>query len=440
MLSIEKVGGLKQRLTVTVPAEDIEQAYQSRLKKVTQTAKLPKFRPGKAPPKIVEQRFGRAILQEVAGELVETTLRMAVEKNHLQIVGMPKVEFGQVLRGQPLEYAVNYEVYPEITLNSFEGEKVRRLNIGVSNKDVNNMLDSLRIHYAEWKETHQAAKSGDRVIINFEGKLDGKTFEGGSAKNFTLELGSNRMIPGFEEGITGIKSGETKVIDVTFPAGYPSEELVGKAVTFTIKVCKVLEPELPSLDDKFVEKLGIKEGGIEALRAKVKKNMEKEVHRYAENKLKMAILDKLVERNPIEVPTVLVDVEVERLQNVTRQQIANQTGKTNEAKKLELPRELYLAQAKKRVVLGLLLAEVIKQHDIQADSAQIRTRIEEIAAAYPKPEEVVSWYYNNKKRLVEVESVFLEDQAVAVLLNQLTVEERDVPYEEAIQQVQPIRC
>ncbi|WP_308159712.1 trigger factor [Coxiella-like endosymbiont of Rhipicephalus sanguineus] len=435
MSSIEKVGGLKQRLTVTVPAEDIEKAYQSRLKKVTQTAKLPKFRPGKAPLKNVEQRLGKSILQEVVGELVVDTLRRAVEENHLHIAGKPKVELGQVLRGQPLKYVVNYEIYPKIILNTLEGEKVERLNINVSEKDVANMLESLRTQSAEWKEADRAAKSGDRVIIDFEGTLDGKAFEGRSAKEFSLELGSHRMIPGFEEGIEGIKPGETKIIDVTFPTEYPSEDLAGKAATFMIKLHKVLEPELPTFDDKFVEKLGIKEGGVEALRAKVKENIEKEVHRYAENNLKMTVLDKLVERNPIEVPEVLVEAEIEHLQNMTRQQIASQIGKNDEAKKLELPREPYLERAKKRVVLGLLLGEVIKQHDIQADSAQIRSRIEEIAAAYPKPEEVVSWYYN-KKRLAEVESVVLEDQAVAVLLNQLEVEERNVTYEEAVQQAQ----
>lgn len=440
MSLIEKIGGLKQRLTVTVPAEDIEKAYQSRLKKVTRMVKLPKFRPGKAPPKIVEQRFEKAILQEIAGELVETTLRMAVKENHLQVAGMSKVELGKVLRGQPFEYTVNYEVYPEITLKSLEGEKVERLNISVSEKDVDNMLDSLRTQYTEWKEANRAAKSGDQVIINFEGRLNGKTFEGGSAKEFTLKLGSNCMIPGFEEGIEGTKPGETRVIDVIFPTEYPSTELAGKAVNFTVAVYKVLEPELPLMDDKFLEKLGIKEGSVEALRARVKENMEKEVRNYSESNLKMAILDKLLEHNLIEVPKVLVDAEIEHLQNMIRQKIANQTGKTKEAKKLELPRKLYFEQAKKRVVLGLLLIEVIKQHDIQVDSTQIKARIEEIASVYPKPEEVVSRYYNNKKKLTEVESLILEDQAIAVLLSQLEVEERDVPYEIVIQsQEQPIR-
>ncbi|MFW0079815.1 MAG: trigger factor, partial [Coxiella endosymbiont of Haemaphysalis qinghaiensis] len=371
MSLIEKIEGLKQRLTVTVPAEDIEKAYQSRLKKVTRMVKLPKFRPGKAPPKIVEQRFEKAILQEIAGELVETTLRMAVKENHLQVAGMSKVELGKVLRGQPFEYTVNYEVYPEITLKSLEGEKVERLNISVSEKDVDNMLDSLRTQYTEWKEANRAAKSGDQVIINFEGRLNGKTFEGGSAKEFTLKLGSNCMIPGFEEGIEGTKPGETRVIDVIFPTEYPSTELAGKAVNFTVAVYKVLEPELPLMDDKFLEKLGIKGGGVEALRARVKENMEKEVRNYSESNLKMVILDKLLEHNLIEVPKVLVDAEIEHLQNMIRQKIANQTGKTKEAKKLELPRKLYFEQAKKRVVLGLLLIEVIKQHDIQVDSTQI---------------------------------------------------------------------
>lgn len=431
MSSIEKVGGLKQRLTVTVPAEDIEKAYQVRLKKVTRTAKLPKFRTGKAPLKNVEQRFGKSILQEVANELVVDSLKRAIEENHLNIAGSPKVEMGKILRGRPLQYVVNYEVYPKITLNTLKGEKVERLNILVSEKDVDNMLESLRIQSAEWKAVDQAAKTGSRVVIDFQGTINGKPFEGGDAKEFILELGSRRMVPGFEEGIEGLKPGETKTIRVTFPTEYFNENLAGKVAIFTIKMRKVLEPELPPLNDRFVEKLGIKEGGVDALRVKVKENMEKEIHRYAEINLKMTVLNKLVERNPIEIPEVLIEAEIDHLQKMTRRQIANQTGES--AKKIELPRESYVDQAKKRVVLGLLLAEVIKQNNIQPDSVEVRSRVEQIASAYRKPQEVVSWYYNNKKMLSDVESVVLEDQAVAVLLSQLEIKERDVSYDEAVQ-------
>ena len=433
---IEQIEGLKQRLTVIIPAEDIETSYQSRLRKVTQVVKLPKFRLGKAPSEMVEQRFGKIILQEVASELIKITLKKAVEENHLRIAWMPKIELRKVLRGQPLEYVVNYEVYPKIILNTLEGEKVERLRVRVADKDVNNMLEFLRIQYAEWKEVNREAKFGDRVIIDCKWDLDGKAFNGWGNKEFLLELGSNRMIPGFEEGIKGVKPGETKAIDITFLKEYSSDkELIGKTVTCTIKVHKVLEPELPSLDDKFVENIGIKEGGIEALRTKVKKDMEKEVHRYVENRFKITVLDKLVELNPIEVPEALVNAEIEYLQNMTRRQIASQTGKTNEVKNLELPRESYLKQAKKRVVLGLLLVEVIKQHNVQAEnSAQIKVQTEEIAAAYPKTGEVASWYSNNRKMPTEVKSVVLKNQVVAVLLNQLEVEEREVPYEVAVQQ------
>ena len=416
---VEQVEGLKQRLTVIISAEDIEKSYQSRLKKVTQTVKLPKFRSGKAPSEIVEQRFEKVILQEVASELIKATLKKAVEENHLHIAGMPKIELRQVVRGQPLEYVVNYEIYPEITLNTLEGEKVERLRISVADTDVNNMLKFLRIQYAEWMEVNRAAKFGDRVIIDFEGTLNGKAVEGWSIKEFSLELGSHRMISDVEKGIEGIKPGEAKAIDVTFPTEYSSEELAGKTVICTVKVRKVLEPELPLLDDKFVEKIGVKEGGVEALRTKVKENMEKEVHRYIENRLKITVLNKLVERNPIEVPEALVNAEIEHLQNMTHQQIVSQTGKIKKIKKSELSRKYYLKQAKKRVVLGLLLAEVIRQHNAQTDSTSGKA---------------VSWYSNNRKRLSEAKSVFLENQAITVLLQQLEIEEREVPYEEAVQQ------
>ena len=437
MSFIEKLGGLKQRLTITVPAEEVDKAYKSRLLKVARTAKVPKFRPGKASPPVVEKFYGKTILQEVGSELIQSTLREAVEEHQLRVAGAPDIEMNKILRGEPFKYVVNLEVYPEITLQSLAGETIERMRVEITEEDLDKMLEVLRKQYADWKEVDRPAKADDRVIIDFEGTLGGKLFERGSAKDFQLELGSKCMIAGFEEGIEGMKPGESKALDVTFPADYPSEDLAGKAAVFNITLQKVIAPDLPVLDEQqFSQRMGIKEGGLEALRQKIRTNMEKEVHHRMENKLKMAVLDKLIERNPIEVPESLVEAEIDHLQQMTRQQMAMHTHKPEEAKKMELPRDPYREQATKRVKFGLLLAEIVKQHKIKADPEQLRARLEEVAASYQDPEKVISWYYSNNQMLSEIESVVLEDQAVAQLMSELEVKDQVIPYEEALKQIQ----
>lgn len=434
--SLEKLDGLQRRMTVTVPAEQVEKAYKERLQKISKTAKVAGFRPGKVPVNVLEKRFGEDILHEVANELLQINLREAVEEQKLQIAGIPKIEPSKIEKGKPLEFVVNFETYPEVTLQDLTGStSIERHSAEVTDKDVDGMLEELRKQHAEWDEVERAAKEGDRVVIDFEGMIDNKPFERGSAKDFQLELGSKRMIPGFEEGIVGIKPGEERDVDVTFPEEYPSQELAGKKAVFKIKLNKVLGSKLLDLDDELAKKIGF-DKGIQALRDEARKNMEKEIERVLASQLKIRILDKLIEKNPIEVPEALVEAEIDSLQQMTRQQMLSQGQNPDDVKKLELPRDPYVEQAKKRVVLGLLLGEVIKQHEIKVDPDQVRAKVEEIASLYQKPEEVVSWYYNNKRMLSEIESVVLEDQAVAKLLEQLEIKEKSLSYEDALKRSQ----
>jgi trigger factor len=348
---------------------------------------------------------------------------------------MPRVEIKKALkRGEPLEFVVNFEVYPEIKLNSIKGENLVRNQVKITEADIDKMLDTLSKQHAEWNIVDRAAKIGDRVVIDFEGSIDGKPFAHGDAKDFTLELGSKRMIEGFEDGVVGAKPNEVREIKVTFPKEYPSEELAGQKAVFKITVHKINEPKLPALDDAFAAKLGLKEGGIAELRAEIRKGMEGEAENLMKNQFKMSVLEKLMAKNPIDIPNALVEAEINHLQQMTRNRIAMQTKNEEQAKKMELPREPYVEQAKKRVMLGLLLGEYIKQHNIKVDQDQVKKRIEEIAATYHKPEEVISWYYNNKKMLAEIEAVVLEDQAVSQLLSELTVEDKEISYEAALKQ------
>lgn len=429
--SLEKLDGLQRRLTVTIPAEQIEEAYAERLKKITKTAKISGFRPGKVPVNVLEKRYSKDILHEVANELMQSNLRDAVQENKLEIAGLPKIEPPKIEKNKPLTFVVSFETYPNIDLKDLKGTSVERCVAKVTDKDVDGMLEQLRKQHAEWHEVNRAAQEGDRVVVDFEGSIDDKPFERGNAKDFQLELGSKRMIAGFEEGIVGAKADEERDVTVSFPKDYPAEELAGKKALFKIKVHKIMAAKLPPLDDALAKKTGF-EKGIQALSAEARKSMEQEIERVLASQLKVRILDKLIEMNPIDVPQALVETEIDHLQKMTREQMASQGQSPEEVKKLELPREPYVEQAKKRVQLGLLLGEVIKQHEIKVNPDQVRAKVEEIATAYQKPEEVVSWYYNNKRMLSEIESVVLEDQAVAKLQEQLEVEDKQLSYEEAL--------
>jgi trigger factor len=432
--SIETLRGLERCINIHIPAAEVEKAYQLRLQKIAKEAKIPGFRPGKVPSHILETRFGKGIFEETASELMQTQFQHAVEEHHLQVAGMPQVEVKKALKkGESLEFAVHFQVYPEVKLNSLAGDSVERTKVNISEADIDKMLTNVAQQHAEWHGVERAAKIGDRAVIDFEGTIDGKPFERGEAKDFTLELGSKRMIAGFEDGVVGAKANDVRDINITFPDDYPSEDVAGKAAVFKVTVHKVSEPKLPALDDAFAEKIGIT-GGIAGLREEVRKSMATECDNIIKNQVKMRVLDKLVAKNPIDVPDALIEVEINHLQQMTRNRVAMQTRNEQEAQKMQLPRDPYVEQAKKRVILGLLLGEYIKQHKIEVDQDLVRKRVEEMAASYPQPQEVISWYYNNKKMLAEIEAVVLEDQAVNKLLTELTVEDKPVSYEEVVKQ------
>ncbi len=435
--SVEMLEGLKRRLKISIPTEVVEKAYQQRLRKVASTANIKGFRVGKVPPSIIEKRFGSGVRKEVADELMQENIQQAVQEQKLQIAGAPKLSYEELSKDKPYECSIEFEVYPEIVLKSLEGLELERLSVDVTDQDIDVMLDKLALQQAEWQEVDRVAENQDKVTIDFVGTLDGTAFEGGTAQGFELELGANQMIPGFEEGIIGMKVGDVKDLPLKFPDNYHSEQLKSKNTVFKITLHKVTAAQKPPIDDIFAEKLGVK-GGLDALRQEAKKNMLKESEQILREKLKQDVLRKLVEVNPIQVPSSLVEYEINHLQDMTRQQIAQRTQKPSEAKEIPLPRDPYIIQAQKRVILGLLLSEFIKKHQIKADADKVRAHIEELAASYHKPEEVISWYYSNSKMLSEVESIVLESQAVERLESELTIEDKSISYEEAIKQAKKL--
>lgn len=429
---IKKLDGLKRVLTVTLPEEEVRAAYDKHLRDAAKQIKMPGFRPGKVPLDVIEKKYGSGLRNEVAGELMQSSFEKAVEQNQLQIAGQPHVHPKELIKDAPFEYEAEFEVYPEIALKDLGGQAIEKFASEVTDQDVDAMLGKIQRQQAEWASVERASQEGDRLLMDFVGSIDKETFEGGTAKDFTLELGSKQMIPGFEDALVGLKAGEKKTISVTFPEDYHASNLAGKPAEFEVTVSKVEEPKLPALDDDLAKKVGL-EGGLEKLKAEVRSGMERELKQAIEARTKMEVLDKLIELNPIEVPTAFLDLEVKNLQQVTLQQMLGSMGKGHEKMPdIDLPKEPYIEQAKKRVTLGLLLGEVIKHFKIEVDGAKVRERVEEIASAYQKPKEVVEWYYSNNQMLAEVEALVIEEAAVAKLLEDAEVSIKSSTYEEVV--------
>jgi trigger factor len=428
-VSVETTSGLERRMTITVPAARVDSEVNQRINKTARTVRMDGFRPGKVPVAVVKKRFGASIRQEAMGDLIRDCFYEAVTQEKLNPAGFPTIESVKDEANADIAFVASFEVYPEVKLNSFSAIKVERPQVEVSDADVDKMIDTLRRQRANWAETAEPANDGDRLDIDFEGSVNGEAFDGGTAKGFSLTLGSKRMIPGFEEGLIGSKAGEERTLNVTFPEDYQAENLKGKAAVFKVKVNKVEAPVLPELDDTFIKSFGIKDGGVDKFRADVRKNMERELRQAVKNKVKGQVLEGLIAAHELDVPKALVSNEVGRLrQNMLRQFGGNAKNISPDM----LPDELFAEQAKRSVMLGLLIGEVIKSAELQADAGRVRAFIEEVAESYESPAEVVNWYYGNKEQLQQVEAVVLEDQVVEHILSQAQVSDTPAKYEDVL--------
>ncbi|RZA26700.1 MAG: trigger factor, partial [Proteobacteria bacterium] len=396
------------------------------LQQTARNAKIPGFRPGKVPMSVIRQRYEADARQEALGNVIQASFYEAVVEQKLNPAGAPAVEPKVFEKGKDLEYIATFEVFPEFEVGAFDSIEVERLSADVADSDLDNMLEVLRKQNVRYEQTDRAAQTEDQLNIDFVGKIEGEEFSGGSASGTQLVLGSGRMIPGFEDGLVGAKAGEEKVLNLSFPEDYQNLELAGKAAEFTVTVNSVSEAKLPELNEEFFGQFGIKETGLDGFRAEVRKNMERELRQAIKAKIKNQVMDGLVSTNPIEVPKALLDNEVDRL----RVQAVQQFG--GNIKPDQLPAELFTEQAKRRVVLGLIVAEVVKQNELKPDEARVRELIQEMASAYQEPEQVVSWYYKNDEQLNEVRSVVLEEQVVDTVLQKAKVTDKSVSYEEAV--------
>ncbi len=429
-VTVETLEGLQRRLNITVPAANIEDAVAAELRNIAKNRRFDGFRKGKVPMKMVAKMYGKAVRQDVLGEVMQRHFIEAIVKEKINPAGAPTFAPVEIGEGKDLVFTATFEVYPEVELKGLENIAVEKPAAEVTDADVAEMLETLRKQQATWKEVDEAAENGKRVSIDFVGSIDGVEFEGGKAENFPLEMGAGRMIPGFEDGIVGKTKGMEFVIDVTFPEDYHAENLKGKAAKFAIKVNKVEARELPELNNEFVARFGVAEGGVDALKAEVRKNMERELKQAIKARIKEQAIEGLVKENEIQVPSALIDQEI----NVLRQQAAQRFGGNVEAA-AQLPRELFEEQAKRRVVVGLLLGEVIRTHELKADEEKVKALITEMATAYEDPSEVVSYYEQNQQLMNNMRNVALEEQAVDAIIAKAKVTEKAISFSELMNPV-----
>lgn len=430
-VSVESTSALERRMTVGVPAERIEAEVTKRLQRTARQAKVPGFRPGKVPMNIIRQRYEEGARQDVLGEVIQATFYEAVMAEKLSPAGQPAIEPKVFEKDKDLEYVATFEVLPEFEVTGLENIEVERLQSEVQDSDIDGMLDILRKQNTRYVAVERAAADGDQLNIDFVGTIDGEAFAGGTAEGVAIVLGSGNMIPGFEEALVGATAGEERVINPSFPENYHSTELAGKEAEFTVKVNSVEEATLPELDDEFFTLFGMGEGGLEGFRSEVRKNMERELKQALTGKLKTQVLDGLLDTNPIEVPTALVNTEINRLRVQAVQQFGGQM------KPEQLPADMFTEQATRRVKLGLLVGQVISQFELKADEDKVRSTIEDMASAYQEPQQVIDWYYKNPQSLDEVRTFVLEDQVVEAILAKAKVTDKTLAYEDAVKPAAP---
>jgi trigger factor len=420
-VSVETIGTLGRRLKVAVPADKVEQEFSARLQRLSKQVKMPGFRPGKVPLKMVEAQYGVRLMDEVAGELIQTTLYEAIGSQGLRPAGDPRIQRKPVVRGEQLEYTVEFEIFPEVKRHDLAGVRIERPVVTVGEEDVNRTLETIRKQRATWKPVERAANTGDRLSIDFAGRINGKEFDGGKANGFQLVIGSGTLLGDMEQGLVGAITGDTRNISVKFPSDYGHAPLAGQAADFEVKVNEVAEAVLPELNETFARELGVQDGGLDKLRSDVRTNLEREASSRSRAVVRARVLKQMLDANPIEVPQSLQDAEVQRLKN--SDQASGQNAKDD---------AVYAARARSRVALGLILGEFIRNRGLVPDPARVRAKIEEMAADYESPQEFIQWHYEKPERLSEIESLVMEEKVVEDLLVSADIADKSMGFQELL--------
>ena len=428
-VSVESGEGLQKRLLVDLPAERVDAEVEKKLLELTPQVRLDGFRPGKVPARVIRQRFGDQVRQDVHGELIQQTFYDAVSEQKLMPVGAPDIELRDTDETGGLGYTATFDVMPKVELAELSGKEIVKPTASVQEADVDDVLEKLRQQRSTLQDVERAAQGGDTIYIDFAGRIDGELFEGGSGENTPLLLGSGAMIDGFEEGLIGASGGDERALEVTFPEDYRAEHLAGKAASFAVTVLRVAEPKLPEIDEEFIKAFGVEAGTQEALRAEVHKNISAELEQKLRSTCKDNVMQLLQESNPLDIPQALVTEEAEGMKKRMLQEMQSQGQKSS----MDLPADIFSEQAKVRVHLGLLVAELIQAQELTASDEELREHIAQMAQSYEDPQEVIDFYMQDKGRRSGVENLVLENKVVDWVMQQVEVKEQALSFHEVME-------
>ena len=420
-VSIESIGAIGRRMTVAVPADEVEKQFASRVERLGKTIKLPGFRPGKVPKKMVEARFGGQVMQELAGELIETSYRDAIGDEGLVPVGGPSIEPKNLERGQDLEYVATFDVFPSIECPNIDAQKIERPVVEIADADVERTIENVRRQRVSYDVVERSAANGDRVVLDFEGSIDGEVFDGGTATDLPVVLGAGQVLPELDAGLVGANANEQRRIELRFPDDYPKQSLAGCDAVFEVTVKAVEEPRLPDIDTEFAKVFGIEDGSVDALRAEVRNNLRRERDERIRLHMREQVMTALRERNDIDLPAQMLKEEIQQIEASHSDRLRQQGIDPTQ---VPLQPDAVESEAQRRVALGLIIREVVTERSIRPDAGRVRAKLEQMAASYENPPAFVQWYYSDKARLAQIESMVLEEQVVESLLEGAEVIEK----------------
>ena len=424
-VSVESTGNIERKLTITIPADRVDSEVENRLKSMRSRVRLDGFRPGKVPMSVVAQQYGDSVFQEVVGELFQSSFYEAAEQEKIRVAGMPKIEAITIEPRKDLVYTATFDTYPDFKVADVSKMQIERPVVKVTAADVDEMIETLRKQQQDWKEVKRKAKKGDLLSIDFEGKLKGETFEGGSAEDFSVEIGAGRMLKDFEDALLGMKTGETKDADVTFPKDYPAENLKGKKAKFSLKVKSVSEPVLPKVDKEFVKKFGIEDGTQKSFKAEIKTNMERELEQRIKSSIKQSVMDGLHEIHEIDLPEALVNDEI--------QQVRNEMSQNSQGADLSsLPDDMFRDQAARRVKLGLIVGEIINGNKLEKDQKRVDDMLESLAASYEDPNALLEYYRSTPEAMQTIEAAVMEEMIVDWVMEKAKVKDKKMKFAELV--------
>ncbi|HEY5899422.1 MAG TPA: trigger factor [Burkholderiales bacterium] len=430
MANVETLGTLERRVSMTLTPGEIDREVDERLKKLARNMKMPGFRPGKVPLKLVAQTYGPQVRSEVLSDAVQKSFTDAVKEANLKVAGYPRIEKKDGTDASALEFSATFEIYPEVKVGELSSATIERPQVTVDDAAVERTISVLRKQRTRFVPATRAAQDGDRLTVDFEGTIDGQPFQGGAAKDFVFALGESRMLPEFETAARGMAPGESKDFELTFPADYHGKDVAGKKASFKLAVKKIEEPQLPEVDAEFAKTLGIGDGDLEKMRSEIRTNVERETHKRVEARVKNQVLQALLDATPIELPKSLIQMEQQQL---VERAAADLQARGIKPEQIPLDPAAFEQTAKRRVALGLIIGELARTENLQPKPAEVRAVVEQEAQTYESPAEVVKWFYMQPQRLSEMEGVALEANVVKWVLSKVKVVDKPVPFDELME-------